>query len=362
MALFDDISAGIDSAKSSLQGVAGTVSKVAGALNSLSNPSALLSSLRSMNVPNTPGGASAMTKVSFGGTGNSADWRVRLSLPPNFFEKSPILKPLVSAGGLVFPYTPSISIQHSAQYDELAITHQNYQYLAYQNSKAEAITISGPFNVEDYVQAQYWIAALHFLRSATKMYTGDTDFQGSPPPILYLNGYGDHVFKNVPVVIKSFNIELPPDVNYIATTVGTPEYSSPAAATGGGGGGAGSSSGLGAAAGLLAGAAGLAGAVGGAKLASSLGKGAAAVGAAAGALNMVSSLGKSLSGAGNAAGAAKAALGGGSFTSTTSATHVPTKSNISVTVQPIYSREAVRQFSLKTFVNGGYVGGSGGYI
>lgn len=359
MGIMDDISAGFNSAKSSLQSAAGAVSKAASALNSVSSPSSLMAALRSANVPSSPGGASSMTKVSFGGTGNAGDWRVRLSLPPNFFEQSSVLKPLKDAGGLVFPYTPTITLQHTASYEDVAVTHQNYQFIAYQNSRADAITISGPFNVEDYVQAQYWISALHFLRSATKMYTGDTEFVGSPPPILYLNGYGDYVFKNVPVVVKSFTIDLPADVDYIATTMGTPEYSSPAAATGGNGGGK-SDSGLGMAAGLLTAGAGLAGALGGAKLAQSLGKGAAAVGVAAGAMGMVSSLAKSASAAGGAASAA--AAGGGSFQSTTSATHVPTKSTISVTVQPIYSREAVRQFSLKTFVNGGYVNGTGGYI
>lgn len=360
MSFLDDISSSassaMGSATSALQSAAGAVGKAASALNNLSNPSALISALRSANVPTGPGGASAMTKVTFKG-GASTDWRVRLSLPPNFFRNSPVLKPLVDADGLVFPYTPSITISHSAQYDQMTPMHQNYTFSAYQSSKVDAITISGPFNVEDYVQAQYWIAALHFLRSATKMYTGDTEFAGSPPPILYLNGYGNYVFKNVPVIVTSFNIDLPADVNYISTTVGTPEYTSPIASAGGGGGKG--SSPLGSASSLLAGAAGIAGAVGAASMAKSLGKGAAAVGVAAGAIGMISSLASSA--AAKSTNAA-AALGGGSFTATTSATHVPTKSTLSVTVQPVYSREAVRQFSLQTFVNGGYVNGDGGYI
>jgi hypothetical protein len=32
-----------------------------------------------------------------------------------------------------------------------------------------------------------------------------------------LNGYGDFVFKNVPVVIQSFNVELQSDVDYVST-------------------------------------------------------------------------------------------------------------------------------------------------
>ena len=147
-----------------LQGALGTASKLAGALNNLSNPAGLISALRSINLPGSggTGSAAAAARVSFSGPGNSDDWRVRLSIPPNFFATSDILAPLQRSGGLVFPYTPTISVSHSASYDDVAITHQNYQFMAYQNSKANAISISGPFNVEDAVQAQYWIAAVHF--------------------------------------------------------------------------------------------------------------------------------------------------------------------------------------------------------
>ena len=43
-------------------------------------------------------------------------------------------------------------------------------------------------------------------------------------------------------------------------------------------------------------------------------------------------------------------------------TYAPTRSNIQVTVQPIYSRRAVESFSLRDFVNGGYIGKGGGFI
>jgi len=39
---------------------------------------------------------------------------------------------------------------------------------------------------------------------------------------------------------------------------------------------------------------------------------------------------------------------------------VPVKSDLTITLQPVYSKEAVRQFSLRNFVNGAYV--SKGYI
>ena len=334
----------IGSAVGGFQNAIGSASRLAGALNNLSNPAGLISALRSINLPGgeTSGSAAAATRVQFSGPGNSDDWRVRLSIPPNFFASSDVLAPLQRAGGLVFPYTPTISISHSASYDDVAITHQNYQFMAYQNSKANAISISGPFNVEDAVQAQYWIAAIHFLRSATKMYTGDGDSAGSPPPILSLNGYGDYVFKNVPVVITSFSIDLPAEANYIATTMGTAGFSGHGTASGG------AASTISGFAAISTGLAGIAGQLGAGKLATSLGKVGAIGNVIGGATQLLSG------GAGQGV--------GGSFPTSSGNTHVPNKSTLTVTVQPVYSREAVRQFSLSKFVNGGYVNGSGGYI
>ena len=337
------VGSSVSSALSSISSVAGTASRLAGALNNLSNPASLISSLRSINLPGS-GGAFAATRVSFSGPGNADDWRVRLTIPNNFFASSPVLAPLQRAGGLVFPYTPTINITHSANYDDIPITHQNYQFLAYQNSAISSFQVSGAFHVEDAVQAQYWVAVVHFLRAATKMYTGDDtgNFQGSPPPILSLNGYGDYVFKNVPVVVKSFNIELPSDANYISTTVGAPGFSGFGTASGGA---ANTIAGAAATAGQLAG---LAGNLGAGKLASTLGKAAVVGGAVGGIANLLGG------GSGNGL--------GGIFPTNSGATHVPVKSQLSVTLQPVYSREAVRQFSLQKFVKGEYVNGTGGYI
>ena len=43
-----------------------------------------------------------------------------------------------------------------------------------------------------------------------------------------LNGYGEYVFKNVPCVVTSFNVDLPQDVDYMKTNIqgeveGTPD-------------------------------------------------------------------------------------------------------------------------------------------
>jgi hypothetical protein len=316
---------------SKLGGIAGTVSNLAGALNNLSNPAGLISSLRSLNLPKGgEGGAKlANASASFSGSEANNDWRVRLSIPPAFIN-SPILQPLRQAGGLVFPYTPTVQISSSANYQDQAITHQNYNFIYYQNSRADQIQIVAPFNVEDATQALYWLATVHMLRSSTKMFSGTDPDAGNPPPLLKLNGYGDFVFKNVPVIVKSFTIDLPQDANYINTSV--------AQASAGNGGILGTISSASSTLGQLAG---LAGAVGANKLAGQLGK----VGAIGG---LIAGVGKALS-----------LPGGGAF-SVEGNSWVPTKSTINLTLQPIYSRESMRQFSLKDFVNGTYV--TGGYV
>jgi hypothetical protein len=184
-------------------------------------------------------------KGIFGGNPGSArwttrngatDWRVKLTIPAEsslnqlFFNGSnrdatgvsyKILGPIAQTGGVVFPITPSVIIQHTATYSQLATTHANYPYYAYQNSEPANLTIVGEFPVQNQSDAAHWVATIHFLRSVTKMFFGGDDAtRGNPPPILKLNGYGNHVFKNVPVIVTNFTCELRADVDYIATAQG----------------------------------------------------------------------------------------------------------------------------------------------
>jgi len=41
---------------------------------------------------------------------------------------------------------------------------------------------------------------------------------------------------------------------------------------------------------------------------------------------------------------------------------VPTKSSFGITLQPVYSRDSIRKFSLDMFVTGGYLNSGVGYI
>ena len=139
------------------------------------------------------------TMVNAGSAQESNDWRVKLSLPGTFSKDVPkILEPLVETNGLVFPYTPTILIQHTANYDALSPTHSNYPFPQYQNSQIEDLVITGDFFCENAKDAQYWTAMVHYLRSVTKMNYGTDSDAGAPPPIVKLTGYGDFVFPNVP--------------------------------------------------------------------------------------------------------------------------------------------------------------------
>jgi hypothetical protein len=166
------------------------------------------------------------------------------------------------------------------------------------------------------------------------MFTGDGALSGNPPPLLKLNGYGDYVFKNVPVVVKSFSVDLPQDANYINTAISAAGITT--------------SGPLSTVAGLTGAAsqyAGLAGAIG--------------ANTARNALGTIGALGNTFAGMGGLGGAAASLVGGGPF-SVSGNSWVPTKSTINITVQPVYSRESARQFSLQRFANGEYV--NGGYV
>ena len=161
------------------------------------------------------------------GRAENEDWRVKLTVPTNGaalndffdFENNPLMQPLAGINGMFWPLTPSMVIQHSANYNALAQTHSNYPFQAYQNSQVDSLNIIGEFPVQNQDDAKHWVATVNFLRTATKMFFGsDQDkLKGNPPPILHLSGYGDHMFQKVPVVLNSFNVELRAGIDYIST-------------------------------------------------------------------------------------------------------------------------------------------------
>lgn len=202
----------------------GAVEDAANAVSDFVNVDGFAKDIRSKNLPDgslAKLGGTATETVGFKKPVNR-DWRVRLSIPNvASFKASPLLSPLKQTNGLVFPFTPTIIVAHSANYQAITPTHTNYPYFAYQNSQVDQLVITGDFFVQNGVEAEYWVAALHYLRSATKMfYGGEAETLGAPPPVVKLNGYGDFIFNNVPVVVTNFTVDLPQDVDYIATGLG----------------------------------------------------------------------------------------------------------------------------------------------
>lgn len=177
----------------------------------------------------------AITGIPYGGTrpvnnintqfnvvsNQSKDWRVRLVIDNGAINLTGVLAPLNKTAGLIFPYTPQIETSYLGEYEDVTPTHSNYSTPAYAKSRVGDITISADFSANDEAEAAYAMAAIHFFRTITKMYyANDGGKTGTPPPILKLNGYGDYMFKDVPVVCKSASITLPNDVDYVVSTPG----------------------------------------------------------------------------------------------------------------------------------------------
>lgn len=159
------------------------------------------------------------------------DWRVRLQLAPGpkYLYNSPnpgILAPLRDTQGVLFPYTPSISVSYAANYDSNELTHSNYKIYQYRSSSVDNISITCDFTAQDTKEARYVLAVIHFFRSITKMFYGQDQNpkNGTPPPLCYLTGMGAFQFDRHPLVITNFSLNLPTDVDYIraASTTALP--------------------------------------------------------------------------------------------------------------------------------------------
>jgi len=298
------------------------------AVSSAASPDGLMSAIRSGNLPAAGEAVGDIlgAVAEFSSNDSPDDWRVRLSIAKwSSFRSSPVLKPLNDAGALIFPYTPNISIASSATYTSIQTTHTNYLFNAFKNSDPGSIKITAPMNVEDQTQGLYWIAAVHYLRSLTKMFAGSDPKAGNPPPIVFLNGYGNYIFKNVPVVVKSFSTSLDEKSDYIGVDV------------------------VGSAAGAIQG------------VTDSLGGLADTLGGAIPDLSGVTSTISSVTGGIGQVAGLLGTFGIGGATSGGVA-HVPTKSSFIIELVPMYSRDSARKFSLDRFVTGGYLNNPFGYI
>lgn len=128
---------------------------------------------------------------------SAGDWRIKVGSP---------------FGTLTWPTTPSLTLSTKANYNPQDIVHANFPHPVYKNSVSDDITISGEWPCETEADAIEWIASMTIGRALTKM-----DFAGSgaPPVICTLSGYGGTI-PTMPVVVKSFSVDLKDDVHYIS--------------------------------------------------------------------------------------------------------------------------------------------------
>jgi hypothetical protein len=173
------------------------------------------------------GEATAQDQANFAA---KEDWRVRLSLAPDsqyLYNAKPdpgILKPLLDTDGVIFPYTPSISVNYAASYEQTNLVHSNYKIFQYSGSGVDAVSLACAFTAQDTYEANYLLAVIHFFRSMTKMFYGQDDNpkNGTPPPLCYMFGMGGYQFAAHPLAIQGFSYTLPDDVDYIKTTSASP--------------------------------------------------------------------------------------------------------------------------------------------
>lgn len=170
------------------------------------------------NLPMGAGGASVRFIDGMAG-GRSRDWKVRISVHPSTFSFGGVLEPLQDRGGVIFPYTPQITTTYQANYSPQKFTHSNYNHFAYENSEIQTIQISGEFTAQDQQEARYVLACIYFFRTVTKMYFGDDQRAGNPPPLVFLDGFGEQYFKRVPCVVTAFTHTMPAEVDYLETVI-----------------------------------------------------------------------------------------------------------------------------------------------
>jgi len=147
------------------------------------------------------------------------DTRVKIQVPDQYWSDITAgpFDELVLNKGIIFPYTPAISYENKAEYTPVNPVHSNFTQYFYKNSSVSPIRISGKFTVQNDRDAAVYLSTVHLLKALTKMRSGGLKvdaLSGSPPPVCRLFAYGLLMIENVPIVINSFQLELPDNVDY----------------------------------------------------------------------------------------------------------------------------------------------------
>jgi len=125
---------------------------------------------------------------------------------------------LKNSNGIIFPYTPEISMNFNVEYENSSILHSNLAINMYKNTPPSTIQLSADFTADTQENAEYMYAVIIFLRAMTKTDFGikakERGSAGMPPPVLYLNGWGN-LCNNIPVVISSFDTKYDKESQYV---------------------------------------------------------------------------------------------------------------------------------------------------
>lgn len=117
-----------------------------------------------------------------------------------------------------FPYTPTISIVQSGNYQEYTITHSNFQQRAFDSHSNMELNMTAPMIVRSVEEADYVYNASVYIRSIMKMQWLKDDDPGMPPPIMRFYAHG--IYENVPCIIRDFTWNLDSDLDYVEIPFG----------------------------------------------------------------------------------------------------------------------------------------------
>ena len=155
--------------------------------------------------------------------GGASDHRVRLKAMSGQAETiygpddpTNILQPLHYTDGLLFPYTPTIQFNQDVDYKSLELVHANGESYAYSRTPSVSLSVTGKFSIQNPVEGRFALAAIHFLRVASKMYFGEKDYGGEgelgraglPPPTLIFEGLGDYMFNSLKVILRNHTYSI----------------------------------------------------------------------------------------------------------------------------------------------------------
>ena len=118
---------------------------------------------------------------------------------------------------LNFPFTPTISVIQSTNYNQYDLSHTNFQQRAFDSHTNMELNITAPMIVRSTEEAEYVYKATLWIRSTMKMSWASDDKPGMPPPILRFSSY--NLYKNVPCVIRDFTWNLDSDIDYVEANI-----------------------------------------------------------------------------------------------------------------------------------------------